>query len=62
MRNDYELGFRQGRNHANEDWKEKIEEILNEIPSLARYESADGQDLVMAYDVMRLIKEKTEID
>ena len=34
-----------------------LEQIKAEIPNLVSYESADGQDLVMAYDILRLIDE-----
>ena len=34
-----------------------LEDIKTQIPNLVRYESADGQDLILAYDVMRLIDE-----
>ena len=37
--------------------KVKIDKILSEIPNLVHWQSPDGQDLVMAYDVIRLIKE-----
>lgn len=34
-----------------------LEDIKNEIPNLVRYESADGQDLIMAHDMAMLIDE-----
>ena len=34
-----------------------LEDIKAQIPNLVRYESADGQDLIMAYDMARLIDE-----
>ena len=32
-----------------------LEDIKAQIPNLVRYESADGQDLILAYDMARLI-------
>ena len=37
--------------------KSVLEDIKAQIPNLVRYESADGQDLIMAYDMARLIDE-----
>ena len=34
-----------------------LEQIKAEIPNLVRYESSDGQDLILAYDIARLIDE-----
>ena len=39
--------------------KSVLEDIKVQIPNLVRYESADGQDLIMAYDMMKLIDSHT---
>ena len=57
----YDLGFKDGKNNAAyrqiKSDNSVLEDIKAQIPNLARYESADGQDLIMAYDMARLIDE-----
>ncbi len=36
--------------------REKIDKVIEEIPSLSHWQSDDGQDLVMVADVIELIK------
>ncbi|MCR5255055.1 MAG: hypothetical protein K6D96_03915 [Acetatifactor sp.] len=46
-----------GKHANNKEWLESLEKLKAEIPSMARFESADGQDLVMAADVMQAIEQ-----
>lgn len=39
-----------------------IDKVISKIPSLSHWQSDDGQDLVMAYDVIRLIKENIKFE
>ncbi len=55
--NMYDIGREQGRKLEAKKWQSKIGLIISAIPNMAHWKSADGQDLVMAYDAIRLIKE-----